>query len=448
MRASASVRRLLLGAVVATTACSHSGTEPSSFTPGIHFVAGNSASDTIGSVLPQALVVEIRDQNGQIVPGVIVRFESIAGTSSKYPFGGYVYETLVGRLDQPTRTTFVSDTTDAKGQAKAIVQLGTLAGVARTVIMAPVYGFVDTATFTARPGNAALLTIKVRDTVAAVGGSYALGAAVGDRVGNPRPNDVVAYTSASNVASVDAAGTVKALAAGRGKIVMHAGTYADSAWVSVVPDLTIAAVSTTALGRSVVTVKLDGSQLTPITSIASAVVMPRWNAAGTRIAFYEKDPNIDAQAYVVDLQGNRAPFMNPLPADPRAEFFPRFSADGTWMYFTGLSATASYVWEIWRAHVDGSAPERLANAANGSAMHASPSPDGARVVFSLAGTISTLDLATRTITSLGVQGDFPEYSPDGTRLLFLAGSGYSEVLTVMNADGSNVRSLPGRYYDL
>jgi hypothetical protein len=442
-----SVRRLLAGAVlIATAACSNNGTEPSTLTPGIHFVAGSGVADTIGSVLSQALVVEIRDQNSQVVRGVIVRFESIA-SSTPGLYGWPVFETLVGRLEQPTRGSFVSDTTDALGQAKAIVQLGDRVGPARVAILAPLYGFVDTAVFTVRPGNAARITVKVRDTVAAIGGSYSLGAAASDRNGNPRTSDVVTYTSTSNVASVDAAGTVKALAAGRGKIVMRAGTYADTAWVSILPDLTIAAVSDHSPGRAVVTVKVDGSQLTPLTSISSQVVMPRWNAAGTQVIFYELDPNSNAQIYTVDLQGHRAALMDPLPSDPRSEFFPRYSADGQWAYFSGLSSTA-YVWQVWRAHLDGTGAELIASAPNGSASQASPSPDGSRVVFNRAGTISTIDLATRTITSLGVQGDFPEYSPDGTKILFLAGSGYSEQLSVMNADGSNVRTVAGRYYDL
>jgi hypothetical protein len=445
MRAPVSVLRLLFGAAVFTTACSNSGTEPSTRTPGIHFVAGNGVADTIGSVLPQALVVEIRDQSGQVVPGVIVRFEAIATTSGGY--GWPAFETMVGRLDQPTRGSFVSDTTDAKGQAKAIVQLGDRVGTARTAIMAPVYGFVDTAVFTVRAGNAARITVKVRDTVATIGTSYSLGATASDRNGDPRTSDVVTYTSTSNAASVDAAGTVKALAPGRGKIVMRAGTYADTAWLSILPDLTIAAVSDHSPGRAVVTVKVDGSQLTPLTSISSQIVMPRWNAAGTRVTFYEYDPNINAQIYTVDLQGHRVPFMDPLPSDPHAEFFPRYSADGQWVYFSGLSSTA-YVWQVWRAHLDGTGAELIATAPNGSASQASPSPDGSRLVFNQAGTISTIDLATRTIVSLGVQGDFPEYSPDGTKILFLAGSGYNEQLSVMNADGSNMRTLAGRYYDL
>jgi hypothetical protein len=432
---------LLLGALLVSVACSGGGTEPSRLTPGLHFVSGNGVSDTIGAVLTQALVVEVRDQNGQVVSGVVVRFESISATP------GYgAWETLVGGLDQPTRGIFTSDTTDSRGQAMAIVQLGNRAGVARTAILAPVYGFVDTAEFTARPGNAARITVNVRDTVAAVGAAYPLGAAASDRFGNPRPTDVVTYTPTSNVVSVDATGGLKALAFGRGTVTIHAGTFTDTAWISVVPDLTLAVVSGRP-SRAVGTIKLDGSQFTSLSTTNDAVLMPRWSRTGTRIAFYEGDPNSNARVHTMDLQGNRSPLLSPQPTDPRAEFFPRYSADGQWVYFTGLSAT-SYTWNVWRAHVDGSGAEMIASSPDAIYREASPSPDGTRVAFTAGSVISTIDLSTHAITSLNVAGDFPEYSPDGTKILFLAGSGDGKQLAVMNADGSNVRTLAGRTYGL
>jgi hypothetical protein len=444
MRASASLLCLLFGAALVTTACSGGGTEPSRPTPGLHFIAGNAASDTIDTMLPQALVVEVRDQNGETVSGVVVRFESMVTTPSG---GSPTYETLVGRLDQPTPTAFAYDTTDAKGQAKAIVQLGSLAGVARTAVMAPVYGFVDTATFTVRPGNATHLGLKVRDTLAVIGAAYSLGSAVSDRHGNPRPSEVLTYVPTPNVVSVDAAGNVKALTGGRAAIAIRAGTFIDTSWVTVVPDLTLAVVAWRTTGRFVSTVKLDGSQLKPLSAISSTVVMPRWNVAGTRITFYEGDPGSNSQVYTVDLQGSRSPFMTPPPTDPRSEFFPRYSADGEWMYFSGTSST-TYAYSVWRAHVDGTGAELVASAPSASYYQASPSRDGTRVAFNAAGMISTIDLATRTITSLNVRGDFPEYSPDGTKILFIAGSGYIGQLAVMNADGSNVRMLADHNYDI
>jgi hypothetical protein len=441
MLASSSRVHLLLGAVLLSVACSGGGTEPSRVTPGLHFVSGNAVSDTIGAVLPQALVVEVRDQNGQVVPDVVVRFESISTTA------GYgAWETLVGTLDQATRGTFVSATTDSRGQAMVIVQLGNRVGVARTAILAPVYGFVDTAEFTVRPGNAARITVNVRDTVAAVGAAYALGAAVGDRFGNPRPTDVLTYTPTSGVVSVDATGALKALTFGRGTVAIRAGAFTDTAWISVVPDLTLAVVSGRS-SRAVGTIRLDGSQFMSLSPTNDAVLVPRWSPTGTRIAFYDGDPNGNAQVHTMDLQGNSSPFMSPQPTDPRAEFFPRYSADGQWVYFTGLSP-ATYTWNVWRARVDGSGAELLASSPGVSYREASPSPDGSRVAFTAGSVISTIDLVTGTITSLNVAGDFPEYSPDGAKILFLAGSGDSKQLAVMNADGSGVRTLAGRTYGL
>jgi Tol biopolymer transport system component len=412
-------------------------------TPGIRFVAGESIADTVGTVLPQALTVEVRDQSGAIATGAVVRFESVPiSAPNGYPFYNYYgVEAFVSRLDQQGRGTFAADTTDGTGRARVIVALGSKAGPARVIVSVPAYAFTDTAEFTVRPGNAAHITLKVRDTLAIVGNSYTIGASVADLYGNPRANDAVAYTSTSDVVSVDGAGTVKALSSGRGRILVRAGSYTDTAKVSVVPDGMLAVVTTDGFTRYIATVKLDGSQLTQLTPISSTVLLPRWNPAGTRIAFYERDPGSNAGMYEVDLQKNRTPLV--AVADPYTQFFPRYSKDGQWVYFSG--ATTSYGYASWRAHLDGTGVELLTNAPSSYQWEPSPSPDGTRIVLVVSGTLSTLLLSTHAITSLGVSGSVPEFSPDGTQIAFRTASGQ---LGIMPADGGSMTAIAGStYYD-
>ena len=56
-------------------ACSGGSTEPTRRAPSLQIVAGANVTDTIQSILPQALVVEVHDSTGGIVtPGTVVRF--------------------------------------------------------------------------------------------------------------------------------------------------------------------------------------------------------------------------------------------------------------------------------------------------------------------------------------------------------------------------------------
>ena len=431
--------------IPAALACNGGGgTEPLLSSPGIRFVAGVNVADTINTVLAQALTVEVRDQSGATASGAVVRFESVPITSgSDYPFGYYGgVEAYVSRLDQQGRGTFAADTTDAAGRARAIVALGTKAGLARIVVSVPAYAFADTAEFTVRPGNAAKITLKVRDTLAIVGNSYTIGAAVSDLYGNPRSSDAVTYASLSDVVNVDGAGVVKALSSGRGRIVVHAGSsYADTAKITVVPDGTLAVVTASGGTRYIATVKLDGSQLTPLTPISSTVLLPRWNHAGTRIAFYERDPSSDAAMYEVDLQKNRTQLV-PV-TDPRTQFFPRYSNDGQWVYFNGL--TQSFGFSAWRAHSDGTGLEQIGSAPSTNYWEPSPSPDGSLLAFVANGILSTLTLSTGTISSLGVAASLPEYSPDGTRIAFRMSTGQ---LGIISANGGSVTAISGSsFYD-
>jgi hypothetical protein len=439
MRVVASSVRLLLCVSFAVSGCS-GGTEPLPSGPGLHLVHGDGLTDTVQTRFAQALVAEVRDEHGALVPGVVVRFESVLSA----PALGYPQaELLVGRLDLAQLGTFVTDTTDARGQTSVLVQLGAVAGTARAVVSAPQYGFVDTATYTVRPGKAARITLAVRDTATIVGGSYVIGAAAADRFGNPRPDDALTYTTTSGAASVDATGRVKGLAPGRASIAIGAGSFSDTAHVSVVPDGTLAVVEQSAAGRTITTVRLDGSQPHRLTTVTSNVMLPQWSPSGDRIVFYERDPNSDAQIWMVDLQGHRSLLTLAAP-EPATQFFPRFSKDGQWLHFSGKSS-GGYAWSLWRAHLDGTGLEPVAVASDSSYYEGCPSPNGARVAFNANGVISTVDLATGTIVSLGKSGDFPTYSPDGARIVYRTTAGQ---LSIMNADGTGARVLAGHTYEL
>ena len=439
MKSSHTIKGISAFGCAVLLACgSDTGTTPESTRP-ITIASGGSVSDTVGTRLVQALIVEVR-ANGVLRPGAIVRFETQPSTDPKR---SYEYTALISRLTSTQYTTFVADSTDASGRARVLVQLGSVSGSTGVTITVPELGVVDTAKFTVRPGNPARITMAVRDTAIIAGASYAIGASVADRYGNAR-TDVPTYTSVNPYATVDAAGVVKATSAGRALITVKAGAFTDTARASIIPDYTIVGVSAVGGQAVIATAKLDGTGFLRLTSTSSNIMLPRFNPAGTRVVFYEGDPNYDARLYSVDLAGTRT-LVN-VVAGPATKFFPAYSTDGQQLFFSGNPASAYYS-EIWRSQSDGSGVTRLTTSVNSTATEPSPSPDGKKLVFTAGGFISTLDLNTKVVTSLGVRGSTPKYSPDGTQILFFGPGPYETNLGVMDASGSNVRMLSGRSYD-
>ncbi|MEP6729249.1 MAG: hypothetical protein ABJE10_01360 [bacterium] len=415
-----------------------SGTSPDpAITKPITIVSGAGASDTVNSKLAQALIIEVR-VNGVLKKGVVIRFDALPSVA---PLRRYEAPVLISSLTSDQYGTFIADSTDASGRARVLVQLGTVAGAAGVAITVPELGVKDTARFTVRPGNAARIVMSVRDTAVTVGATYSLGASAGDVFGNAR-TELPIFASLTPYTTIDAAGIVKAASAGRAVITIKSGAFVDTSRVSIVPDYTIVGVTQ----GTISTTKLDGTGLTRLTAVASSVMLPRWNPTGTRVVFYEGNPDSNAQLYTVDLAGVRT--LVAVGAGPSTKFFPAFSADGQQLFFAGLPAGSSYS-EIWRSQADGSGVTKLTSSGGQVvSTQPSPSPDGTKIVFNSGGIITTMDVASMTRKSLGVRGDFPKFSPDGTQILFLGqGLNFSTNLAVMNADGTNVRVSLTHVYD-
>lgn len=132
---------------MAVTAVFSGCTDPSR--PGIRFIAGNGASDTVHAVLAHPLTVQVNDRAGMPAAGVEVRFGELG------PESVYIQDALaVGAVGIRLDGRGFIDTTDVRGQASANVRLGSQPGPAQLVVRVPAFSYVDTARFTIRPGNA------------------------------------------------------------------------------------------------------------------------------------------------------------------------------------------------------------------------------------------------------------------------------------------------------
>ena len=124
----------------------------------------------------------------------------------------------------------------------------------------------------------------------------------------------------------------------------------------------------------------------------------------------------------------------PDPAAPTVRANALGTLTGDWIFVGKQVPYAHNIWsevQIWAVPLAGGAP-RLAFAydvSNGGVPEAifdnTPylrrqfSPDGTRMVVSVGGQLVTVDLRSGRVTSLGVQGFYPAWSKDGSRIAFL-----------------------------
>lgn len=426
--------RCTLVLMAATLVACRDSTAPRDHAP-LTIVAGASVTDTIGTQLIQALMVEVTDRSGHPIPNVVVRFTSLPASTGDAPTA------YIAPLTQTSYGSFVADSTDSAGRSAVLVELGRVAGPAGVQIIVPVLGLSDTARYTVQPGAAAHIKISVRDTSVARGTQYSLAATPTDRFGNLRPSDSISFTSESPVVTVDARGNVTAAQEGRGTILVHSGTANDSATVSVFPLGTLVLWG----GGQLAVANTDGSDRKLLTTSNNAVLDPQWSPDGSKVLIYEDNPESGARISTVDMNGARTPIVGPN-ASIRAASYGRYTRDGSWIYFTGVG-TSNYTYVTWRVHPDGTQLEQVGpTAAQGGSLRPDVSPDGSTVVYQVPGgdlgLIAAMNVSTQTITSLGVTGTFPTFSPDGSQIAFFgANPGGAKGVFVMNADGTSVRQL-------
>lgn len=424
--------RLITLAVIALAACNDS-TGPGGG-PAILLGGAASASDTIGTILPQALVIEVHDSSGGPAPaGTVVHLQSVINTS----FDPGVAVQLPGG----SFTTSATAATDQDGQVSVIVALGGIPGTAHVEVTVPSLGLLEYATFTIAPGHAARTVVSPRDTLLAVGGSLAFQGKVVDRNGNALP-DQVTWSGPASGLSVSSAGVVTASAIGRYYVKATGPAGADSVAVSVMPPGQFAAWADGIRGpATIMTFNSDGSNrafLATVPRFSRSSQHPVW-IPGTNSIVYTNVISDHEYLYVVGTNGVTAPFFATMPPTMTDAAEPALSADGKWLYFSAFDSRCSTPgpnYCVARARIDGSSPELLIPTFSRTP---SPSPDGSKVAYTNGSEIKIFDVATRTTSTWGIPGTWPAWSPDGSQIAYLSRTGE---LSFVAPDGTGARSVP------
>lgn len=405
---------------------------------GLNIVSGAGVSDTVLSTFKPPLTVQLLDGNLQPMSGQTVYFNT----------NGFV---LVAPIDDPG---FVIDRlpvlTDASGDASVWVEAKQYAATGKVVVVAPSGQSVDLF-FTVLPGAAALVRADPSDTVLYVGGSVTFRPYITDAYTNHlKVAPTYQYQSLSAALSISAPGKATGAAFGRGSVAVSALGFTDTVWASVVPTGRVAARNQGA--AFIIVTDLDGSAFDTIPGLQTAKSFD-WSPVN--------------RTFVMDFAGtllsmDTAGHTRRVVTDAlmRSEYYPRFSYDGSYIYFTGNdSLTTCY--GVWRIHSDGTGLEHVvadtsdcggfAYAGVPSPDYASSaSPDGTRLVYIggpgiqyVGGTLRVRTIATGADTSLGVVGDVPRWSPTGEWIAYDS----LGTLMLIHPNGTSQQALIVRYPD-
>ena len=428
-----------VGALVAF-GCGGGSTEPDPdpLAP-LSIIARPPVSDTITATPVQGIVAQVGDGMGRALAGAIVQFRGLPG-----PGSAPQTTMLVREISSPTYKDFVAVTTDSRGQAVAQVQFGSVAGAGQVEIAVAALGLADTLDFTISPGNLAQILAAPRDTAMHPGSLVALQATTKDRLNNARQDPVTwqGVSTPAGAASVSSTGIVSATAPSRVRLIASSGTARDTVFVSAVPPGSYLAVQD--FSAALILSDLDGSGRTVFRAgPLSPYFEPAWSPAGTEVALVSFS---DASRIEFMTLNGISSDISWSPATTGAAYWPAYSRDGQFLYFTGVRFGDPT--GIHRIRRDGTGLQTLVTCA---CYRPSLSPTGQFMTFHAVSqafdvAVRVWDILAQSFVGVEVAGRFPEYSPTYNGIAFHENQ--TGRIQLMDQDGTNRHYLTpaGRQY--
>jgi len=333
--------------------------------------------------------------------------------------------------------------TDSEGKASYFILTGPVSGIAH--FTAEYAGTETQFAVTISPGAAVRHVVAPRDTSMYVGANLTFVAHELDRFDNIRPDTFTFTSLRPEVADVSNEGVMSGKSLGRAAIAYSSGTFEDTVRVSVVPEGRVVFASADfGPGLSVHAIDLDGGNVDLIAPDLKTWARPAWYTDGQSVVYGARyyEPGYFGALMIEEPSGPRVLAARPelfYPSDPRV------TTSGDWIYFSARFLQSATVYEssLYRVTPDGIDFERLTFDDVQADIAPDPSPDGSMLAYGSVNGIRVMDVATRALTDLGIDGTHPRWSPSGERIAFvLLGGPDDGRLAHAKPDGTDLRLVP------
>lgn len=195
----------------------------------------------------------------------------------------------------------------------------------------------------------------------------------------------------------------------------------------------------------------DGTKARRLTGTAYGAFDPTWSPDGTRIAFTISNAGDRPRIAVIGADGTHLRMLASPPASSNAYWVPDWSPDGAWILFDSHQSEGGLT-KLMAIHPDGTGLHQVAviNTGNHCAC-ADWSPDGTRIAFQ-AGTrpasdrpeiyVMNADGSGRIrLTQNVVRDENPDWSPDGKQIAFYSERRGNAEIYVIGANGGPARRI-------
>jgi Tol biopolymer transport system component len=209
---------------------------------------------------------------------------------------------------------------------------------------------------------------------------------------------------------------------------------------SVARNGTIAFLNSRSRNALIVSSLADGTMRTLLTD-ASRLWAPAFSPDGKEIAYSRDQPDGSWHIWILATSGGAA---RQVTSGKLPEVYPRFTPDGTAMYFNTWATEPLSIWSV----PSKGGPAKPATAPGvGSDAYGDVSPDGRWVVFTRTENkithlyIAATDGSGEPRRVLEAPGTVPRWSPDGKWISFSPNRGFSSGVWIVHPDGSGLRRL-------
>lgn len=206
-------------------------------------------------------------------------------------------------------------------------------------------------------------------------------------------------------------------------------------WTSWAPDGSrIAFASRSGEHTDIFVMAPDGTNSVQLTNDPADDTQPAWSPDGSRIAFVSRREGAD-QIYLMNADGSGQSRIGDAEGEAQT---PAWSPDGGKLAYFETAPDGTDA--VYVMNADGTGRTRLA-----TGLWSSWSPDGSHLLFGAPDGLTAIR-ADGSGQRLLVEGDveFGAYSPDGTRIAYIASEGGQVTVHVMKADGTERRALLSR----